>query len=191
MSHPSTSLGVLPDARAESAEACSEAVPSFAEVFESNAAFVWRIVARQGVAQADLPDVCQDVFVAIHRMLPNFRGRSSLTTWIYAICVRTVSRYRRKAFRRREQFPDEPCEETGPAHQQSDLELNEFRRQLDAILHRLSREQREMFILHELEELSIPQAATIAGCPIPTAYSRLHAAREAVLAAFARKGARP
>jgi RNA polymerase sigma-70 factor (ECF subfamily) len=58
---------------------------------------------------------------------------------------------------------------------------------LHAVLRRLSDEKRETFILYELEELPMVEVAEVLDCPLPTAYSRLHAARAEVQAAFARK----
>ena len=44
-----------------------------------------------------------------------------------------------------------------------------------------------MFVLYELEELSMPEIAEVLECPVTTAYSRLDSARKAVRAAFARR----
>lgn len=171
-----------------SEQAAAEAPPSFAELFEAHARFAWRVSARLGVAEADLPDVCQEVFVAVHRMLPAFERRSSITTWIYAICVRTASRYRRKAHRRREEAHGTLPERGAASDPLNALELREFRDKLGAVLDDLPSGQRDVFILYELEELTVPEAAAIVGCPVQTAYSRLHAAREAVVNAFRSKG---
>jgi RNA polymerase sigma-70 factor, ECF subfamily len=161
---------------------------SFAEVFEEHSSFVWRVAARLGTSQSDLPDVCQEIFVVVHRMLPTFEGRCSLTTWLYSICLRVASTHRRNVLRRREQAVDALPEPGVPSPQLAYLEAREFREQLDAVLYALPREQRDIFILYELEELSVPEAAVIIGCPVQTAYSRLHAARRAVLAAFGSEG---
>ena len=41
-----------------------------------------------------------------------------------------------------------------------------------------------MFVLFELEELSMKEVAEACGCPLQTAYSRLHAARRRLLAKY-------
>ena len=71
-------------------------------IFREHAPFVWRVVRRLGVAESDTADVCQEVFVVIHRRLAEFEGRSSVRTWVYGICVRAVSDYWRRVLRRRE-----------------------------------------------------------------------------------------
>src|SRR5207302_10408961 len=79
-----------------------EPVPSLSEVFRQYAPFVWRALRRLGVPESDVEDVCQEVFVVVHRKLGDFEGRSSLRTWIYGICTRTASDYRRSGRVRRE-----------------------------------------------------------------------------------------
>jgi RNA polymerase sigma-70 factor (ECF subfamily) len=47
-----------------------------------------------------------------------------------------------------------------------------------------------VFVLYELEELPMIEVAEAVGCPLQTAYSRLHAARDAVEAAVVRRAAK-
>ncbi len=51
-----------------------------AVLFHEHAAFAWRLLRRLGVADADTDDVCQEVFLTVHRRLPDFEGRSSTRT---------------------------------------------------------------------------------------------------------------
>ena len=86
----------------------SAPVPTLAEIFREYAPFVWRGLRRLGVPESDVEDVCQEVFVVVHRKLGDFEGRSSLRTWIYGICARTASDYRRSGRVRREVVTDAP-----------------------------------------------------------------------------------
>ena len=63
------------------------------QIFREYAPFVWRGLRRLGVPECDVEDVCQEVFVVVHRKLGDFEGRSSLRTWIYGICARTASAF--------------------------------------------------------------------------------------------------
>src|SRR5262245_17651468 len=74
----------------------------FPEVYQQTAPFVWRLLRRLGVREADVADMCQEVFVVVHRRLVDFDSSSSLRTWIYGICLRTASQYRRRAPQLRE-----------------------------------------------------------------------------------------
>ena len=158
-----------------------------ASVFREHAAYVWRVLRRLGVHESDVEDVCQEVFVVIHRRLPDFEGRSAIRTWVYGICVRTVSDYRKRAHRKRELVTDAPPEQTSNEDPHADLAAREARRMLDDILSELDEDKRAVFVLYEIESLTMNDVAEAVGCPLQTAYSRLHAARALVTAA-ARRG---
>jgi RNA polymerase sigma-70 factor (ECF subfamily) len=155
----------------------------FDTVFDESSAYVWRLLARLGVSSVDLPDVCQEVFLTVHRRLEDYDGGAPLRSWVYGICVRTAANYRKRAHRRRETVGDPP--DTGaPAGQHRELELSRARARLFGVLATLDEGKRDAFVLFELEELPMREVARILDCPLQTAYSRLHAAREAVVQAF-------
>jgi RNA polymerase sigma-70 factor (ECF subfamily) len=159
-------------------------------VFRANAPFAWRVLRRLGVAEADADDVCQEVFVTVHRRLPEFEGRSSVRTWVYGICVRTASDYRRRSRTRREVTLEAPPETSvGPA-QEDELSLRQARDIFDRMLDQLDEDKRVVFVLYEIEDLPMIDVAAVVGCPLQTAYSRLHAARREVDAALDRLRAR-
>jgi RNA polymerase sigma-70 factor (ECF subfamily) len=161
-----------------------------AEVFHENAPFAWRVLRRLGVAERDVDDVCQEVFVTVHRRLGEFEGRSSVRTWVYAICVRTASDYRKRARMRREVAAEVPPEPAVGPDQEHELSLRQARARLDAMLDELDDDKRVVFVLYEIEELPMAEVASVVGCPLQTAYSRLHAARREVEAALERHRAR-
>jgi RNA polymerase sigma-70 factor (ECF subfamily) len=176
------------------------ALPAFDQVFREHAPFVWRALQGLGVREADLEDVCQEVFLVVHRKLARFQGRSSMRTWIYGIGLLAASEYRRRPHLRRE-LAEEPPEQSMPAQQHEELERRRTLARLDAALGRLDEDKRAVFVLYELEELSMSEVAEAVGCPLQTAYSRLHAARKLIEDAFRagehdeperpRKGRRP
>src|SRR5687768_16217272 len=84
--------------------------PPVHEIFREYAPFVYRVLRRLGVSEAEVEDVCQEVFIVVHRRLPEFEGRSQLRTWIYAIAVRRASGHARRAYRRYERPAAEPPE---------------------------------------------------------------------------------
>ncbi len=155
-------------------------LPSLAEIFRTYAPFAWRALRRLGVPEADVEDVCQEVFVVVHRKLGDFEGRSSLKTWIYGICARTASDYRRSGRVRREVVTDAPPETAADGGQQDVVALRQARAALDKILDELDDDKRAVFVLYEIEELTMAEVAEALGCPLQTAYSRLHAARKIV-----------
>jgi RNA polymerase sigma-70 factor (ECF subfamily) len=179
-------VAVGTDGRPEPLEAAAQPVPPFAEVFRTYSAFVWRVLLRLGVAEADVDDVAQEVFLGIHRNLPRFEGRCSLRTWVYGICHRRAVDYRRRASVRPELYSEDPPEQRVDASQERGLQLSQARQQLAQVLDALDEEKRVVFVLFDIEGVSMDEVAEIVGCPLQTAYSRLYAARRKVEAALSR-----
>src|SRR5882724_3822424 len=72
-------------------------LPDFREIFEANIKFVWRSLGRLGVRDSDVLDQAQKVFLTAYSKLGEFEGRSQISTWLFAICYRVASDYRRTA----------------------------------------------------------------------------------------------
>jgi RNA polymerase sigma-70 factor (ECF subfamily) len=170
------------------AETAAVPVPTLREVFDAHAPYVWRTLRRLGVDAGDVNDCCQEVFIVVHRRLKDFDGTSSMRTWLYGIAIRVASQYRRRAQRRYEELPEVLPDVSDPPLQESELWRNELLGRLDAVLERLDENKRTVFVLYELEELTMNEVAQVLDCPLQTAYARLHAARDIVRKAFVAVG---
>jgi RNA polymerase sigma-70 factor (ECF subfamily) len=149
---------------------------SFEETYQQYFDFVWLSLRRLGVAAAQLDDAAQDVFVVVHRRLHEFEYRSELKTWLFAIALRTARSYRRQ----RPALPAEAIEQlagAGPTPHEALAQL-EALRVMDEILTAMDDERRALFIMIELEQIAVPEAAQVLGLKLNTAYSRLRLARE-------------
>jgi len=166
----------------------AHAQPTVRDIYEQYGAFIWRVVRRLGVRPADLEDVCQEVFVVVHRKLPGFAHRSSLRTWLYGIAVRCASDHRRRAHVRREVVTNAMAQSPLEAPQPGAIARSEARALLDVIVDGLDEDKRAVFVLYELEELPMAEVAEALDRPLQTLYSRLHAARAEVAAAVERLG---
>jgi RNA polymerase sigma-70 factor (ECF subfamily) len=175
----SLSLDAAPAAPAQ------EVLP-FKEAYRRHAPLVWRVLRRLGVPPADMEDVVQEVFTVVYRKLPGFAGRSTLRTWICGIAVRRALDYRRRGHVRREVPTEVPAEQAADAPQLAAVERREARACLDQLISSLDEEKRAVFVLYEIEELTMAEVADAVGCPLQTAYTRLHTARRQVDAAVAR-----
>ncbi|WP_437572271.1 MULTISPECIES: RNA polymerase sigma factor [unclassified Sorangium] len=169
----------------------------FAEVYEEIFPFVWRTVRRLGVDASAHEDVCQEVFVVVHRRLPEFRGRSSLKTWVFGIVVNVVQTHRRSLRRKSPAHRGtgetvDPEQLAGP----SDLSPYEAMTRAEAarvahdLLASLDEEKRVVLLLAELEEMPATEIAQGIGVNINTVYARLRAARQAFSDAVRRHHAR-
>jgi RNA polymerase sigma-70 factor, ECF subfamily len=152
------------------------------EIFDQQAAFVWRCLRHLGVPSADLEDATQEVFVVVHGRLGEYQERERLRAWLYAICVRVAQRHKRKAARSREHVTAEPPEMIASATQQLRIEQREALALGQRLLALLPEAQRAVFLLYEIERMPMAEVAAALGCPLQTAYARLHKARERVQA---------
>lgn len=163
---------------------------SFDAVVAEHGPYIWRVLRRLGVRPSDIEDVWQETFIVVHRKLDVFEGRSQLRTWLSAIAVRVASDYRNRAHRRREQATSEVPDDGAAASQHDDFVERERRALLDRLMGELKPEQREVIVLYEFAELPMQEVAEALGCPLQTAYSRLHAGRRALEQAARRESAR-
>ena len=154
----------------------------FERMFRELAPYVLRVLPRMGVADRDLDDVLQEVFLAVHRGLPGFEGRSSERTWLYGICMRTCSNYRQRAHRWRERMPGELPEGAHTHTPELALQTSTALQRLDAALTSLPAVQREAFVLFEIEQLTVSEIAQALACSKFTVYTRLYRARATVQA---------
>jgi RNA polymerase sigma-70 factor (ECF subfamily) len=139
---------------------------------------LWRSLRRLGVPEADVEDAAQEAFVVIHRKLPEFEGRSSLKTWIFGICMRVASDWRKRAHIRREAPMEEAPERTTSGETPTrQIAMKQARTVLDQALAGLDEDKRAVFVLFELEQASMHEVAEAVGVPLQTAYARLYAAR--------------
>jgi len=149
--------------------------PEFERVFSEEAAYVGRTLRYLGVHEAHVEDVAQEVFLVVHRRLSELTG-GSIRAWVRQICVHSASNYRRSKKRRPEDAAAEP-DSAIPASQHDDAENAQVRRRLLAALSALPDDQRDVFVLFEIEGLTMSETAEATGCPLQTAYARLYSAR--------------
>jgi len=152
----------------------------FQELFVAHAQFVWRVLRRHGVAERELEDACQEVFVVVHRRLAEFDGRAAVRTWLYGIAVRVASDARRRAHVRRERLEGEVAEQTVVEGAFEHTARRELLALAERALAEMADEKREVFALYELDGLTMAEVAASLEIAESTALSRLYAAREEI-----------
>ncbi len=162
----------------ETADPSPEGV--FDAIYVAHFGFVWRSLRALGVGEDSAEDAAQDVFLVVHRRLGDFEGRAKLTTWLYAICRRVASDYGRRRGKRSIASPhdaDEQPDRRGKSPLVS-IESAQAAALLERFLAELLPEQRDVFFLMCVEELSAPETAEILDVKLNTVYSRLRLAKQ-------------
>lgn len=139
--------------------------------------FIWRSLRRLGVSEADLADACQQVFVVAARKIDQIRETSE-RPYLYQTALRVASTVRR-ARRRRREVGDELLMDTphGGLAPDEQAEQRHRRQLLDRALDAIPIDLRAAFVLVELEELTMAEAASLLTIPAGTVASRLRRAR--------------
>lgn len=172
-------VAVLAVGEAVRGAAVAEREATVAALVREHHAFVWRSARRLGVREADLDDVVQEVFVTVARNVADIRPGSErgflfrTTVFASAHARRTVQRRREVADERamHEEIDAQRSPEENIAHAQA-------RQRLQGILDVMPEDARVVFVLFELERMTMAEIAETLGVPPGTVASRLRRARE-------------
>jgi RNA polymerase sigma-70 factor, ECF subfamily len=147
---------------------------------------IGRHLSRIGIASGDVDDLTQEVFLVAASKLV---GPASTTDrpFLHAVALRVALNAQRASQRRRrayERYADVSREAPPTPEDLSDR----LRRRavIEAVLRQMTPELRAVFVLCEVEEVSVPEVARRLALPVGTAASRLRRAREAFSARAAR-----
>jgi RNA polymerase sigma-70 factor (ECF subfamily) len=166
---------------------------NFKRIYDEQLPFMWRAARHLGVAPSAIEDVLQEVFLVVHRRLPEFEGRSTMRTWMYGILLHVVRNHRRAQrrghFARAVPTVEDLAASSGAGPHEA-AETAEEMRTLQALLEELDDARREVFVLVELEQLAVPEIAEMLGEKTNTIYGRLRAARQQFEQALRRQRAR-
>jgi RNA polymerase sigma-70 factor (ECF subfamily) len=137
-----------------------------------------RICRRMCPTDDSFEDLRQDVFIALIRALPGYRGQASFITWAYTI-VRTC---RGRRLRKRSMADASPSSSDAidlDEHQALDdcIANHELVERLGQALARLAELDRRVLVMRDLEGWSAQEVARATGLTVPAVKTRLHRAR--------------
>ena len=141
----------------------------------------------------DAEEVAEDTFIRIHRALPDFRGDSEFTTWMYRIAMnlaRNKYQWNKSRASGRHVSIDAPLEgaeedderkldlpdDTLPPDQKA--AYNELDKDLNAQLEQLPELYREALVMRNIQGMSYEEIADLLKCKMGTVKSRIARARD-------------
>ncbi len=148
-------------------------------VVEEHYDFVWRSLRRLGITEESVDDAAQQVFCIFARRATEVAPEKD-KTFLFGVVIR-VAQNARRCRARRPEYADEERLARVPSEQASPEELLEERRAralLDALLDEMPMELRTVFVLYEIEEMTMVEIARVLDMPNGTVASRLRRARE-------------
>jgi RNA polymerase sigma-70 factor (ECF subfamily) len=101
-------------------------------------------------SSVDAEDAVQETFLKVQRSIASFRGQSSFVTWTYRILINTCYDARRSRLRKKEVANDD-SEETPRMEPRAPVAHPSLRMALERALAKLTRHQRDVFLMYEVE----------------------------------------
>jgi RNA polymerase sigma-70 factor (ECF subfamily) len=135
----------------------------------------------------DAADLLQETYIKAYESLPNFEGRSSFSTWLYRIATNFALMKLRKE--KMKKVSIEELKEISDGSKDSidfyDWSENpylhykneELKEILNEAINSLPPKYKTIFILHDIEGLSIQEVAKILSLSVPTVKTRIHRSR--------------
>jgi RNA polymerase sigma-70 factor, ECF subfamily len=157
-------------------------------MFNANFDLIWRSLRRLGVPPANVDDAAQEVFVIASRRLAAIElGKER--AFLFGTAVRVAADARRGAGRRIDRIADDDAPDAvDPAPTADELvDRKRARAFLDDIIASLPDDMRPVFVLYELEGMTMAEIAHVLDIPAGTVASRLRRAREHFESRIARR----
>jgi RNA polymerase sigma factor (sigma-70 family) len=145
-----------------------DAVLSIEETFERERGRLSNFIRRRVPDAGDAEDILQDVF---YELLESTKPIEQVTAWLFRVASnRIIDRFRKK---KPEVSIDDllPSPDAGP---EADYARSVLIEELESALEELPKEQRDVFIAHELEGRSFKQMSEESGVGVNTLLSRKH-----------------
>lgn len=152
----------------------------FSQLVERESPKLATLVARLIPQRSRVPDLLQELWIAVWQGLPYFRGESQVSTWIWKIAYRIALRERMRQLGRVDTA--ELLEEVDADPALPPDEALDLKDRMERILATLTPIQRSVVTLFYLQNFSIQEIADIIGQAEGTVKSHLHRARQRMVA---------
>jgi RNA polymerase sigma-70 factor (ECF subfamily) len=160
----------------------------FAALYQTHSRAVYYLALRYLGDPQKAEDATHDVFLKVYRKLNEFRGESSLRTWLYRITINHCHNVRQSWHSRNlVTNADEAVWENAPARVDSPfrvLEIKELGERIQKALDGLSDEYRLLLLLVADQEMSYGEVATLTEQSSDAVRGKLHRARKAFAVLF-------
>lgn len=153
---------------------------SFDELVQSHQRLVWQVISRLGQNRDDTLELSQEVFLQVYYKLEQFKGDSSLATWIGRIAYNFGLRFLQKQGRT-PAIDEEHSVEQEVLEQESYLDGMQQEAVKDVLtqaLKQLPPEQRTIVSLYHFNDMTTVEISEICNMPQGTVKSHLSRARE-------------
>ena len=154
---------------------------AFEQIYVRHEGAVFRYAYYLTGNREDAADIKQETFLRAYRAIPAFRAEADLRTWLLKICVNLCRDRARSWSHRRITYHEAPENLISIVQANSPQQALEHAHLIQMILRALrglTPAQREIIVLHTIENLDYPEIGRILGCAATTAKMRVFRARK-------------
>jgi len=144
----------------------------FKSVYDQNVTILFNLARRLANTSPEAEDIVQDTFVRAYQKIHMFAGRSSLSSWLYRICLNVGLEHLR---RRKGTFED--LDDAAECCVEPDQKQLLLRRKLEKAIKQLPQGCRAVFVLHDIEGFNHKEIADQLHLAEGTSKSQLFKAR--------------
>ena len=154
---------------------------SFEEIISQNQGKIINLIYGMTGDYHVAQDLTQEAFLKAFQSKHTFSGKSKFSTWLYRIAVNVTVDYQRKSCVRKEMAAVEPNlnDAKVPTSPEPDgaCQKNATRNLIYSSIAALPEQQKEVFVLREINGCSTKEVSEILGCSVELVKWRLHKAR--------------
>lgn len=158
---------------------------TFDEVYSTYEKPIYNYLLRMADGKAQAEDLAQETFIKVFKHLPEFRGDSQVSTWIYRIATNTYRDHYRSAAHKRDGQTDQwDSEDALPDESEKILSIEDqlIQTEMNACIMEyltdLSEDLRAVIILHDLRSFKNREIGEVLDISLEAVKIRLHRARK-------------
>jgi RNA polymerase sigma-70 factor, ECF subfamily len=162
---------------------------AFSTLIEAHQQMIHSLTYRMTGSLADAKDLAQETFIRAYQQLDSFNGTAKFSSWLYRIAVNTCLDWRRRETRRTQLHVNwSEARTSEPATAETNNELDDLSREVQAALMKLPDKQRAAILLTVYGGHNHAEAAKILGCSETTVSWRIFSARRKLKKYLSKKG---
>lgn len=162
---------------------------AFGQLVEAYQGQVYRLALHMGLPPADAEEAAQEAFIAAWKGLPQFRGDSRFSTWLYQLATHAaIDLLRREKKHRDHADIEDVIVPDAAASPQETVEQQERQEAVQIAMRTLTPQAREILLLRYQAELGYEEIGAVLGLPNGTVKSRINRAKAQLKAALLQQG---
>ena len=150
----------------------------FEQLFEKYHVGIYSMCWRYTQSEQDAQDLTQEIYVLIYRKIQEFRGESSLSTWIYRIALNKIYESRRSTLKHKTISMDDSVSNCMDLNPHDEYKKYELSLDISRAVANLPEKYQSVIELYYYQDLAQKDISIILEIPLKTVETRLKRAKD-------------